>query len=135
MSRSRSHIRRQTAATQATIDVLRAPVARSNRRRSFSPLARPWAAVVAVSVVLGLLASWIALASVGWLPQVPPGPWAPRVAHVAHVTHVAHVAHVAPMHHQVPQCYAVRLGVWIRVSRRDTRLDTKQVGVARFAAR
>jgi hypothetical protein len=123
MSRSRSHIRRQTAATQATIEVLGAPVAPTSRRSSSSHRVRPWAIVVAVSVILGLLASWIALASVGWLPPVPSGPWAP------------HVAYVAPMHHRVPRCYALGFGVPSRASGRATRLDAKQECVGAVCGR
>jgi hypothetical protein len=82
MSRSPSHIRRPNAATQATIDLLRAPVARTPRRNWWPLGRRLWAAFVALSVILGL---WIGLASVGWAPPIPPGPWSHRVVHVVRV--------------------------------------------------
>jgi hypothetical protein len=79
----RTHVHPSNAATQATIALLRAPVARTPRRNSWLRRVRPWAVVVAVSVVIGLLASWVALASIGWLPPVPPGPWAHQLVHAA----------------------------------------------------
>jgi len=80
MSRSVSHIRRPNAETRrrSTCCVRRSPGRLASARAATlggDSGRRLRAAFVAVSVVLGL---WIGLASVGWAPPIPPGPWSHR---------------------------------------------------------